>query len=84
MVDRLQEAELAERRSDAADRRSWNLFLTPRAHVLLAQLRPLANEMVEEALEGFDATERETLQRLIEKLRVNLTRRGVEVVAAHG
>jgi DNA-binding MarR family transcriptional regulator len=84
MVDRLQEAELVERRSDAADRRSWNLFLTPRAHELLAQLRPLANEMVEEALEGIDPAERETLQRLLEKLRLNLSRRGAEVVSAHG
>ncbi len=84
MVDRLQEAGLVERRSDDADRRSWNLFLTPRAHDLLAQLRPLADVMIEEALEGIDSAERATLQRLLEKLRVNLSRRSSEVAASHG
>ena len=81
MVDRLQDANLVERRSDIADRRSWNLFLTPRAHDLLAQLRPLADAMVEEALEGIDAQERDTLQRLLEKLRENLSRRSSEAAA---
>ena len=81
MVDRLQDANLVERRSDIADRRSWNLYLTPRAHDLLAQLRPLADAMVEEALEGIDAQERDTLQRLLEKLRENLSRRSSEAAA---
>lgn len=84
MVDRLQEAGLVERRADAADRRSWNLYLTNRAHDLLAQLRPLADTMIEEALDGIDANERATLQRLLEKLRVNLSRRSSEGVALHG
>lgn len=84
MVDRLQEADLVERRSDLADRRSWNLYLTPRAHDLLAQLRPLAETLVEEALDGFEITERETLQRLLEKLRMNLSRRSSEAAASHG
>lgn len=84
MVDRLQEAGLVERRADAADRRSWNLYLTDRAHDLLAQLRPLAEMMIEEALDGIDAGERATLQRLLEKLRVNLSRRSTEGVVLHG
>jgi DNA-binding MarR family transcriptional regulator len=84
MVDRLQEAGLVERRSDIADRRSWNLYLTPRANDLLAQLRPLADLMIEEALEGIDLDERETLQRLLERLRVNLSRRSSEAATSHG
>lgn len=84
MVDRLQEAGLVERRPDIADRRSWNLYLTPRARDLLAQLRPLADVMIEEALEGIDSVERATLQRLLEKLRVNLSRRSNEAVVSHG
>lgn len=84
MVDRLQEAGLVERRADVADRRSWNLFLTPRAHDLLAQLRPLAEVMIEEALDGIDAAERETLHRLLERLRANLSGRGSEAAASHG
>jgi DNA-binding MarR family transcriptional regulator len=84
MVDRLQEAGLVERRSDLADRRSWNLYLTQRAHNLLAQLRPLADTMIDEALDGFESSERATLQRLLEKLRVNLSRRGNEAAVSHG
>jgi DNA-binding MarR family transcriptional regulator len=84
MVDRLQEAGLVERRADVADRRSWNLFLMPRAHELLAQLRPLAEVMIEEALDGIDAAERETLHRLLERLRANLSGRGSEAAASHG
>lgn len=84
MVDRLQEAELVERRPDATDRRSWRLYLTPRAHQLLEQLRPMAETMIEEALEGIDPQERETLNRLLEQVRENLARRQAEAVAAHG
>ena len=84
MVDRLQEAGLVERRSAISDRRSWNLYLTPRAHDLLAQLRPLAEVMIEEALEGIDLAERETLQRLLEKLRLNLNGRSTEAAASNG
>jgi DNA-binding MarR family transcriptional regulator len=84
MVDRLQDAGLVERRSDAADRRSWNLYLTPRAHDLLAQLRPLADTMIEEALEGIEPGERDVLYKTLEKLRVNLSRRSIEGAIAHG
>jgi MarR family transcriptional regulator for hemolysin len=84
MVDRLQEAGLVERRPDVTDRRSWNLFLLPRAHELLDQLRPLAELMIEEALDGIDLAERETLHRLLEKLRANLSGRGSEAAASLG
>ena len=39
MVDRLQEADLVERRADPADRRSWRLFLTSKAQALLMSMR---------------------------------------------
>jgi DNA-binding MarR family transcriptional regulator len=84
MVDRLQEAGLVERRSDVTDRRSWNLFLTSRANELLAELRPLAAVMIEEALDGIDAAERETLHGLLERLRANLSGRGNEAAASNG
>jgi DNA-binding MarR family transcriptional regulator len=34
MIDRLQEAELVERRPDPADRRAWRLFITAKGHAL--------------------------------------------------
>jgi DNA-binding MarR family transcriptional regulator len=84
MVDRLQDAGLVERRADAADRRSWRLYLTPRAHELLDQLRPLAEAMIEEALDGIDDADRERLNRLLEKVRQNLSRQLLELAAANG
>lgn len=74
MVDRLQDAGLVERRADASDRRSWLLFLTPKARDLLEELRPLGESLIEEALDGIDAKERERLNTLLLAVRQNLSR----------
>lgn len=84
MVDRLQEAELVERRADPLDRRSWRLFLTPRAHELLGQLRPLADTLIEEALAGLDRDDRERLRELLDRIRDNLASRPLEAMVSHG
>lgn len=85
MIDRLQEAGLIERKSDPTDRRSWRLFLTPRAHDLLGQLRPLADATVEEALDGVSDAEREALRVTLERIRDNLSRRSSEAARlSHG
>ena len=84
MVDRLQEAGLVERRADPADRRSWRLFLTPRAHDLLAQLRPLADALIEDALIGIAQHDRDQLRDLLDRVRDNLSRRTVEGLVSHG
>lgn len=84
MVDRLAEADLVERRADPSDRRSWRLFLTGKAHDLLGQLRPLAEALIDEALEGIAAAERETLRATLEKIRQNISRRPIDGRAANG
>ena len=84
MVDRLQEADLVERRADLADRRSWRLYLTPRAHQLLEQLRPLAEVLIDDMLEGIAEADRDALAQLLEQVRANLARRLIEPVRAHG
>jgi DNA-binding MarR family transcriptional regulator len=88
MVDRLQEADLVERRTDPADRRSWRLFLTPKAHEMLGQLRPLADEMLEEAFDGVEEADRARLMATLDRVRQNLTRRPPgslgEPMVAHG
>ena len=84
MVDRLVEAELVERRADPADRRSWRLFLTDKAQALLAELRPLAEAMLEEALEGIDEADRALLRETLERMRANLSRRPAEPLVSHG
>lgn len=84
MVDRLQEADLIERRADPADRRSWRLHLTPKAHGLLGQLRPLADAMLEDALEGVSSDARQALSQTLDRIRQNLTRRPGEGLVQHG
>jgi DNA-binding MarR family transcriptional regulator len=84
MVDRLQEADLVERRPDPADRRAWCLFLTVKAQGVLDSLRPLAEAMFEEAFEGVTAIERSNMMTTLERIRVNLSRRPLEPMVSHG
>lgn len=74
MIDRMQEAQLVERRPDPADRRAWRLYLSARGAELVDTLRPLAHETYEIALSGIDESERQHLQALLEKMRANLLR----------
>lgn len=84
MVDRLQDADLVERRPDPADRRSWRLFLSAKAHELLQTLRPLADEMIEQALEGVGESDRKVLRVSLDRIRLNLTQRPASPVVSHG
>jgi DNA-binding MarR family transcriptional regulator len=75
MIDRLQEAKLVERRPDPADRRAWRLFLTEKGTELLDQLRPLARETYEIALEGIDSEELDKVFDVLRRMRSNLSRK---------
>jgi DNA-binding MarR family transcriptional regulator len=72
MVDRLEEAALVERRRDPADRRAWQIFLTPKALPLLDQLRGLADGMIETALDGLSPARREELIDTLNVIRTNI------------
>ena len=52
MIDRLQEAQIVERRPDPHDRRAWRLHLTGKGEEMLDKLRPLASETLAVALVG--------------------------------
>ena len=75
MIDRLQEAELVERRADPADRRAWRLFLTPRGDTLLDQMLPHSNETIAAALEGVSEADRATLHAVLARMSANLSRK---------
>ncbi|ALC13564.1 MarR family winged helix-turn-helix transcriptional regulator [Sphingopyxis sp. 113P3] len=75
MVDRLAEAGLVERRADPADRRAWQLHLTPRARDLLEVMRQTTDRLNEEATEGLSDAERTQLIALVGRIRCNLSRR---------
>ena len=84
MVDRLQDAALVERRPDPADRRSWRLHLTAKAQDLMLTLRPMADEMIEQALDGVAEADRIALRGALDRIRQNLTQRGVSPEVVHG
>ena len=84
MVDRLQEADLVERRPDPADRRSWRLHLTGKAAALLAQLQPLGEQLEAEAFEGISSEEREAVLATLGRLRNNLAPRATSRVVSNG
>ena len=75
MVDRLADAGLVERRADPADRRAWRLHLTDRAHPILAELRLVADQVMDETLAGIDPVERSLLADLLARVRANLAPR---------
>ncbi|MEY2943003.1 MAG: hypothetical protein RLY97_1017, partial [Pseudomonadota bacterium] len=75
MIDRLQEADLVERRTDPTDRRAWRLYNTAKGMAQLAVLQPLGEETFEAALQGIDADERVVLMAMLDRIRTNLTRK---------
>lgn len=75
MIDRLQEAAVVERRPDPADRRAWRLFLTEKGNQLVSQLRPLALETLETALDGVAESHRDEMMAALDRMRGNLSRR---------
>jgi DNA-binding MarR family transcriptional regulator len=82
MVDRLADAGLVERRPDPGDRRAWRLFLTEKAHPLLAELKILGEGLFEEAMSGLSDSEQTKLATMLELVRSNLSTRPAET--AHG
>jgi len=72
MVDRLQAADMVERRPDPADRRAWKLYLTPKGLALTEQLQPIGEELLLEALHDVPKKEQEKLHVLLEQFRRNL------------
>jgi DNA-binding MarR family transcriptional regulator len=77
MIDRLQDADLVERRADPNDRRAWLLHVTPHGEELFGQLRPFALETLEVALDGVAAADRAVLSAILGRIRSNLSRRTI-------
>ncbi len=84
MIDRLQEGALVERRADPTDRRAWRLFLTAKGNALIDQMKPLAFETFEIALDGVDAAQRDALMAVLDRMRGNLSRRTPAPAVANG
>ena len=73
MIDRMEEAELIERRRDPADRRAWLLFLTDRSRQVIDQVSACLTELEGEMLIGLDEAQRDALARMLETIRENFS-----------
>ena len=74
LIDRLQAAGWVERRPDPADRRVQRLYLTVKAEPLLDDMRALAAETREEAMQGLSDRERRQLLQTLQTVKGNLVR----------
>lgn len=72
IVDRLEEAELVERRRDPDDRRAWRLHLTAKGVPLVQKLRALAGELAKEAFDGVPPATVEILRDALSRVRDNI------------
>lgn len=77
MVDRLQEADLVERRPDPDDRRAWLLFMTDKSRRLLADLVPVGQAVLDDMLNGFSPQERDELGGYLKRMHTNMSRQQV-------
>ncbi len=72
LIDRLEAGGFVERRHDPADRRTWRLFLTAKAHPVLERMRALALETLGEAFAGFASSEIAVLSAGLLRMKGNL------------
>lgn len=84
MIDRLEESGLLERRRDPADRRAWQIFLTPKALPLIEKLRVVAEDLFEQAIDGMSQETRAELVRGLETIQTNLNNLPKGKEANHG
>ena len=74
MVDRLEQADLVERRRDPQDRRAWQLFLTQSAEPIAEQLQAIGQDLLNESLEGIDTAAHDIVMASLGRIRDNLNR----------
>ena len=72
IIDRLEEAGLVERLRDPDDRRAWRLEITTKAQPLIAKLRALAEELMDEAFAGLSEDELALMRSKLAKIRDNI------------
>ena len=72
ILDRLEEADLVERRAHPSDRRIRLLHLTQKAHPLLEEIFAVGAAMRGEALAGVSEADREHLFAILSAIKANL------------
>ena len=73
LIDRMEAADLVERRPDPGDRRAVRLFLREKSQPLMSEMREAWLDFQTHALAGIDATELEQTLTTLAKIKSNLT-----------
>lgn len=76
LLDRLEARGLVARVADPSDRRALNIHLTDAGVTIWQDINKCGQRVREQALSGMSDLERETLTRLLEQVRDNLTPSG--------
>lgn len=82
LLDRMEDADLIERRPAPDDRRVRLVFLSARAETMLPGVRGVAQGVYEEALAGLDAARREALIDALDRIVRNLAETDASVAEA--
>ena len=72
MVDKLEAAEMIERRSAPNDRRAWCLYTTDAAKPMIEKIRSVFKEVLDQCLDGFAPDELRAFTQFLERYRANL------------
>lgn len=72
VIDRLEKTGYIERRADPGDRRRWRLHLTAKAHAVVDEMEVIAAGLRNEALQGIDTADFDTLLRVLGQIKNNL------------
>ena len=72
MLQRLERAQLVERRPYEKDARLWRVYLTDKSRPLVHSLISLWNELEVQLLTGLDQADRSTLRTLLSRLYENM------------
>lgn len=72
VIDQMEERALVRRRADLHDSRRMRVYLTDHGRSRYEEAWPPAHDLLETALKGFKAREREALRRLLKKMAANL------------
>jgi MarR family transcriptional regulator for hemolysin len=71
LIDRLEAADLVERRADPVDRRARRLYLRPNAAMTLSALKATGDEIMASAFAGLDDSDIEIATALLDRLRTS-------------
>jgi MarR family transcriptional regulator for hemolysin len=71
-IDRLERAQLVERRAHPTDRRAQQLYLTPRSQPLVQRIFERSAQDQERVMAGLSIAERAQLQSGLERIKANL------------